>query len=57
MTFLGEQLSYIFTIFNVFLMISTLIYLIIKRGVFPYSNISPLWVIITLISKNILFKL
>ena len=33
------------------LSIGTFIYLSIKRNTFPYSNISPLWTLVTLISK------
>lgn len=46
--------SIILSTFIVTVALSTAIYLFMKRKHFPYSNISPVWVIITLISKNIL---
>ncbi len=44
--------SQLVSAFILILALSTAIYLLIKRNEFPYSNISPIWVIITLISKT-----
>jgi hypothetical protein len=46
----------IISVLVLYFTIFTIAYLILKRNVFPYSNISPLWGVVTLTSKFIFFK-